>query len=396
MLPWFGLLFGLTVAGHLVDTEIAGLPRAPMFFGGCFIGLLLPRLHFHRYRVLGYVPIASGLGAVVAVVAWAADLWGPPALGLFGLCEGVAVGAILRYRDRVRLNAGGFTIAAVVAAIVAVAVIVVCQAADAVVFRPLAQTLLTVAAVVLPPVALILLKQPLTELCVEPYFRRMYRTSLAGDGLKSMPLLGPVLLIANHASWFDSMIIAEAIPRATTHMMTASFYDVRGLRFLMRHVFRNIRVIESTVRKEAPELAEAVKALNVGRCVVLFPEGYLRRKENQPMRRFGRGVWRILADRPETPVLPCWIEGTWGSYFSHAGGPPTTNKPKDRRRPVTIAVGTPIVVPPEILADHLQTRLYLMRQMLLVRKQLGLPDLTLDDLIAGEERPGDAPTEATA
>jgi len=388
MLPWFGLLFGLAVAGHLMNTEIAGLPRAPMFFGGCLVGMLLPRLHPHRFRVLGIVPIASGLAALVAAIATGADLWGPPALGLFGLSEGAAVGAILRHRDRVRIDMVGFTLAAASAVAVAVAVIAAFAFFPESLTRESAQRALVAAALVLPPVALWCLKQAFVELCVEPFFRRMYRTKVVGPGTTTLPLHGPVLLIANHAAWFDPLFVAEVMPRATTHVMTAGFYDVRGLRFLMRHVFHTIRVAEVGVRKEAPELIEAVKALNVGRCVVLFPEGYLRRKEDQTIRRFGRGVWTILSARPETPVVPCWIEGTWGSYFSHAGGPPTKNKPKDRRRDVTIAVGMPIIVPPDVLADQWRTRLYLMEQMLAVRRQLNLPEVQPDDFMApaGEDK----------
>lgn len=385
MLPWFGLLFGLTVAGHLMNTDVAGLPRAPMLFGGCLVGLLLPRLHHHRFRVLGFIPFASGLGAIVAAVASGADLWGPPALGLFGLFEGLAVGAILRYRDRVRLQLLEFTSSAVVGVVIAVAVIVVFHKFPESATRELAQQLLLAAALIFPPIALWCLRQAFVELCVEPFFRRMYRTKVVGEGLAALPLEGPVLMIANHAAWFDPLFVAEVVPRATTHMMTASFYDKPGLRQLMRHVFRTIRVAEVGVRKEAPELAEAVKALEVGRCVVLFPEGYLRRKEEQTIRRFGRGVWQILSLRPQTPVVPCWIEGSWGCYFSHANGPPTKNKSKDRRRDVTIAVGTPIVVPTDILADQWSTRVYLMKQLLLVRKQLGLPDVASDDLVASEE-----------
>ena len=56
---------------------------------------------------------------------------------------------------------------------------------------------------------------------------------------------------------------------------------------------------------------------------MVFPEGYLRRTEDRPLRRFGQGVWQILKARPDTPVFTAWIEGNWGSYTSYANGPPT-------------------------------------------------------------------------
>ncbi len=45
---------------------------------------------------------------------------------------------------------------------------------------------------------------------------------------------------------------------------------------------------------------------------MIFPEGFLRRKEEQPLRRFGQGAWAILQARPDTPVFATWIEGGVG------------------------------------------------------------------------------------
>ena len=45
-----------------------------------------------------------------------------------------------------------------------------------------------------------------------------------------------------------------------------------------------------------------------------------------PLSQFGQGVWHILHERPDTPVVVCWIEGGWGCYFSYYNGPPTVNK----------------------------------------------------------------------
>ena len=125
--------------------------------------------------------------------------------------------------------------------------------------------------------------------------------------------------------------------------------------------------------------------LDRGACVVLFPEGYLRRKEEQPLRRFGRGVWKILADRPDTPVFACWIDGNWGSYFSYKGGPPTKNKRFDFRRRIRIGVTGPLKVDPAILADHMATRTFLMRQVAAAREPLGLEPLDLRMLPEGDK-----------
>ena len=59
-------------------------------------------------------------------------------------------------------------------------------------------------------------------------------------------------------------------------------------------------------------------------------------------------MWEILRARPDTPVVACWIEGGWGSYFSFKGGPPTRNKRRDFRRPIDIGVSAPEVVPADV------------------------------------------------
>jgi 1-acyl-sn-glycerol-3-phosphate acyltransferase len=167
-------------------------------------------------------------------------------------------------------------------------------------------------------------------------------------------------------------------------MMTARFYDQPVIRRFMV-AFGVIRVPEKAIKKDAPEIREAVAALDRGECVVIFPEGYLRRSEERCMRRFGQGIWQILQARPETPVFACWIEGGWGSYTSYFNGPPTKHKKMDLRRPIGVAVSGATTVSPDVLADHLQTRIHLMNLVLAARVHLDLPSLEPIELPAREE-----------
>src|SRR5262249_13999723 len=138
-----------------------------------------------------------------------------------------------------------------------------------------------------------------------------------------------------------------------------------------------IRVESGRIRRELPELTEAVRRLDKGHCVVIFPEGWMRRREDVPLRHFGQGVWRILQERPQTPVVVCWLEGTWGSYFSWKDGPPTKNKKFDLRRHIDIVVGEAQILPPDLLADQQATRNQLMRECLALRRELGLEEAPL-------------------
>jgi 1-acyl-sn-glycerol-3-phosphate acyltransferase len=229
----------------------------------------------------------------------------------------------------------------------------------------------------------------------------LYRIRALGTGVEAFPLGGPVLVISNHSAWLDPVFIAKALPRRLTAMMTSMFYDKPVMRWFAKHVVHAIRVQASAYRREAPELAKAIKALDRGEAVLIFPEGAMRRRENLPLKLFGQGVWHILSERPQTPVVVCWIEGNWGCYFSYFNGPPTVNKRFDFWRRIDVAVERPQVIDAALLADHRETRKTLMRMCLEARRLLGLEPLRLDHRSMDEQmgaeayRPGqEAPEKA--
>jgi 1-acyl-sn-glycerol-3-phosphate acyltransferase len=226
--------------------------------------------------------------------------------------------------------------------------------------------------------------RPLFELTLEPILWISYSVRGRGPGLASFPRTGPCLVIANHACWLDPIFLAKVLPRPITPMMTARFYDQPVIHRLVT-AFGVIRVPEKAMKKDAPEIGEAIAALDRGECVVIFPEGYLRRIEERLLRRFGQGIWQILQARPGIPVYACWIEGGWGSYMSYFNGPPTKNKKKDWRRPISVAVSAPETVPAKGLADHLPTRIYLMNLVLAARSHLDLPQVAPFELLAKDE-----------
>jgi 1-acyl-sn-glycerol-3-phosphate acyltransferase len=217
--------------------------------------------------------------------------------------------------------------------------------------------------------------RPAIEAFVEVLFYPIYRLKKIGPGFDAMPWKGPCLVIANHGAMLDPLWIGKFIPMPNTPMMTSKFYDLRVISWLMRKVVGTIRVPDVAVRREAPEIQEAIAALDRNECVVIFPEGWLRRKDEVPLKRFARGVWQILHARPNTPVHAFWIEGNWGSFFSWKGGALMKGKPMDFWREIRIAGIEGRIVPQDVLANHLATRGLLMQWVLEARSLFGLPPI---------------------
>ncbi|HEX4588605.1 MAG TPA: lysophospholipid acyltransferase family protein, partial [Gemmataceae bacterium] len=185
-----------------------------------------------------------------------------------------------------------------------------------------------------------------------------------------LPRTGPVLVISNHTAYLDPCWVMICLPRDVTPIMYGGYFNIFGLHFYMKHIINAIPSGVGTVRRETPELDEAVRRLDRGEGLLIFPEGWVRRKEEEPIRRFAQGAWRILRDRPTTPVVACWIEGGWGSWTSFWNGPPFKNKPIDFRRPIDIGVSVPVALDAETLADRHKTRERLREMVLDARRHI--------------------------
>lgn len=215
-----------------------------------------------------------------------------------------------------------------------------------------------------------ILPQHALEILLELIFMPMYRFSFHGPGVHQIPVDGPLIVIANHTCMLDPFFLGKIIPRKITPIMTAKYYDKPIIRWFMQNMVGTIRVPISARKTETPELDEAILRLDRGECLVMFPEGKLRREDDIELQYFSQGIWRILKERPETPVIATWIDGGWGSYLSYKNGPPGKGKSLDWFRPIRMVIHSPLVLDSELLATHQATRKYLTELVHSLKQQL--------------------------
>jgi 1-acyl-sn-glycerol-3-phosphate acyltransferase len=352
------------------------------------VGALIGLAFWHPYRANGFVPYGLTLAFGGVLAAW---LWGWCAVtgGVAGAGFGLTLGGLLN--ARVRGRAARVSPLWPAASVVLGAAIGLAPLVSGAGWEVIGGWYTLAALIALGPAVVFAwtrLFRPATEVAAEPLLWVMYAVRGTGPGFAAVPPTGPCLVIANHACWFDPLFLAKVFPRRVTPMMTARFFDLPVIGWLVRR-FGVIRVPESGRKSGVPgEIQEAIAALDRGECVMIFPESFLRRIEARPLRRFARGVWQILGARPDTSVFACWIEGAWGSYVSYANGPPTKNKKPDFRRPIRIAVTGPVPIPADVLTEHLRTRVFLMNEVAAARKLLGLPELPPFELPEKDEAEG--------
>jgi len=138
------------------------------------------------------------------------------------------------------------------------------------------------------------------------------------QSLEHIPDDGPALLVCNHVSFVDALVLAGCVRRPIRFVMYYRIFQMPVLRF----IFRTANAIPIAGAREDPAMMERAfdavsESLRDGDVVCIFPEGKLT--ENGELNPFKPGVIRILKRDP-VPVVPLALRGLWGSYFSRAHG----------------------------------------------------------------------------
>ena len=166
----------------------------------------------------------------------------------------------------------------------------------------------------------------------------VYRVSKVG--LENIPDEGPAVVVSNHVSLMDALIIGGCVRRPIRFVMYHKIFNIPFLRF----IFKTTHAIPIAPKKEDPELLEKAyeriaDELRSGNVVGIFPEGKLTSDGKPDI--FKQGIDRILAKTP-VPVVPMAVDGLWGSYFSNQGGKPMQGIPRKIWRKIKVIADKPI------------------------------------------------------
>jgi 1-acyl-sn-glycerol-3-phosphate acyltransferase len=142
--------------------------------------------------------------------------------------------------------------------------------------------------------------------------RVLYRFKVTGD--EHIPTTGAAIMISNHVSYVDAVLLMAASPRPIRFIMDHRIFAIPVLGWL----FKLGKAIPIAPQKENPAayeraFAEARQVLAAGDLLAIFPEGGITRDGS--LGEFKGGIMKVLQTNP-VPVVPMALTNLWGSYFS--------------------------------------------------------------------------------
>ncbi|MFY7857546.1 MAG: MFS transporter [Rubrivivax sp.] len=180
--------------------------------------------------------------------------------------------------------------------------------------------------------------------------RLIYRFRIRGD--HHIPAQGAAVLVCNHVSFIDAVLLMAASPRPIRFIMDHRIFAMPVLGTL----FRLAKAIPIAPQRDDPEryaqaFAQARHVLDEGDLLAIFPEGGITRDGS--LGEFKGGIMKVLQTHP-VPVVPMALQNLWGSYFSRVERGTAMVKPFRRGfwSRVGLNVGAPVPaaeVSPELL-----------------------------------------------
>lgn len=158
-------------------------------------------------------------------------------------------------------------------------------------------------------------------------------------GRENIPEHGPALIVPNHVTFVDGILMMISSSRLVRFVIYADFTE----RPFLRRLGKIMRVIPIDASRGPKELIKSLRiakeAIEQGELVCIFAEGQLTRTGQ--MQPFQRGMLKIVQGT-DAPIIPAYLHGLWGSIFSWQGGKLFWKWPKQWRYPVDIHFGKPM------------------------------------------------------
>lgn len=171
----------------------------------------------------------------------------------------------------------------------------------------------------------------------------VYRVRTVGEN--GIPEHGGALIVANHVSWVDGLLMLTSTSRMVRFLVYADYAEKPLLRWLAKTMGAIPVKATSGPRAIVQAINQAREAIARGEVVCMFPEGALTRTGQ--MQSFNRGMLKIV-EGTGAPIVPAFLHGLWGSIFSFHGGKFFWKRPRKVPYPVTIVFGKPISAPQSV------------------------------------------------
>jgi acyl-[acyl-carrier-protein]-phospholipid O-acyltransferase/long-chain-fatty-acid--[acyl-carrier-protein] ligase len=175
------------------------------------------------------------------------------------------------------------------------------------------------------------------RLLLLPFANGLYSIRVVGG--ENVPLEGPVLLVSNHVSFIDAILVTMANQRLVRFLMLRQYYELPVANWLFR-AMGCIPVSSGDGPKALVQSFQKAKAFMLsGEAVCIFAEGGISR--HGQMQRFKKGFERMV-DGVDVPIVPVHLDSVWGSLFSFSEGRVLFKWPRRIPYRVTVSFGKPL------------------------------------------------------
>ena len=164
-------------------------------------------------------------------------------------------------------------------------------------------------------------------------------------GRENLPREGGALLVPNHITWVDGILLMATSSRPIRMVAWAGNIEKNWWLARLAKMFGAIPIDPTKPKKIVLALREAREALIAGDLVCIFPEGGLSRTGQ--VQAFRPGMMKIL-EGTTAPAIPIYLEGLWGSIFSFKGDKFFWKWPRRLPYPMSIHIGPPLTKPQEV------------------------------------------------